>query len=1389
MNTQFFCCRFKHLLGTAKYLFFLLVIFNAHLVYGQMEVTIDGSGGNNVVISVPSGTFFSAGGNVTFQNGTAGFANDGTVEVGGNWNLNTATGGLITANTGTVVLNGTAATQTIGGTNSTTFNNLTLGGTSLKSLGLNATVTAVLNLADRELATNGFLLDVTNAAVGAITRTTGYISSTVGGYVRRATNSTGTYLFPVGNPGGSLFRPLEIAPATNTSNTYRVRLSTTATSDGYNLASFDNVICSVNSAFYHQVLQTNSQNATLTMYFSSAIDGNMNLMAHWEGTPLWTNMLPVSANFGSYYNGLTNRIISNNWNNFTSPAFALAKVVPQGSITAPASICNANVFLTWTASNGTGPFTVNYTSPAAQSATGVASGVSFSAVPFTPTANTTYTLTTVTDVNGCSRTSGFTVPSATVVVNTPNGSLSGTTVCADGGVNGQLVWTATSGVAPFSIDYTAPVTANHPAYTSTATGVSSGTGFNVFYPPIQTENGYFSTKVTGNDGCSRTFTSNTASITLTDLAASFNLDDFSTGSIPGYNLAGSYNGQNTWGVAANNGATYSSTGWPQCLSFGWGTPSLNTGTAAVSNPLVIDLTTQSDGLSKSTNLALGQVTYTGTAQFSYMVGGTMTSNSATLLQVRCRVVTTYVGSGSAKPIQYIPLKNACLIKADANFKVQIFMEVKAPANLQFNPSNFYFAGNWYPAIKFFDDVHCPNNYQIFTSLPTSNGSTTTSFVQVGNLSPLPTAGSNSPICAGSALSLTSSIGSLNACSNSLLYAWTGPNSFTSTTASPTIAAATTAAAGDYFVNVLSSSNRVCYSRKQTNVIVYPTPTVAAGSDGTACAGTAYTLAGSSVGGGASTGAWSIVSVTGTCSSSATQLSNTTPTATPSAVTLTPTAGTSGTIVLQLNTDDPAGPCGVVSDDVTITVNQNATAPTGISATPTVIECLGSSAVVAVTGGSLGTGGSWKLYSGSCGGTLVASNLTGSFTVNPTTSTHYYIRAEACNTTTCQDVIVSANTPTVLVGATNTKACTFNGTIPGDKFLVNSSNEAFASLDEGTLNLGTVTVDVTKHATVPTQAGSNQCDAPPPSSGPVGGDELYLPREFDITTSNSFAGTVNVSLYFTAAELTQLINATNAASSLYQTCWGIVNSYTDLMLTVHHSDNTYQLIHQGSGLTITPGAGPGGSYKATFQVNKFSTFKFHGQGGINGNNGLPVEMVFFEANQVNNAYIRLDWATALEINNDGFEVERSLDGQLWTNIGWVDGNNNSTVQINYGFSDYNVQKDVRYYYRLKQMDNDGQYEYTDVATAKITGQSTFAVMNFVPNPTAASTRLVITSDVEQSITVDVYDVIGQKMMGGAYDITKGTNQIDFDLRKFAAGPYTAIVSAGNETFSRKIVLTR
>jgi hypothetical protein len=383
----------------------------------------------------------------------------------------------------------------------------------------------------------------------------------------------------------------------------------------------------------------------------------------------------------------------------------------------------------------------------------------------------------------------------------------------------------------------------------------------------------------------------------------------------------------------------------------------------------------------------------------------------------------------------------------------------------------------------------------------------------------------------------------------------------------------------------------------------------------------------------------------------------------------------------------------------------------------------------------------------------------------------------------------------------------------------TNNKAVVEINNNGTDLDSVQVSVYRDAflpEVPNDLAAVACSGYP---------EYAMERHFMIkstksTGANSFENAVGVRLYFTDAELLDLQYWTmkvaqsatgQTAGCAYADTITNINSIYVTKYTGANEDGNYgNNLAAPSGLyrvfgknATASGNGPltaidagaatlttGGTtnlHYVQMNVTEFSEFWLGGSSG--GGEALPVQMLYLEAEALNNDSIQVRWATALEINNQAFDVERSTDGNTWTVVDVTPGHGNSIVDEYYTFNDLNVVPGVVYYYRLKQIDNNGNYQYTGIVQAEITGAGAFTVMNFVPNPTQGNTQLTVVTTIDQEITVDFYDMLGQKVLSSIQELTAGTNRIDFNLQRFASGTYSAVVTSENQLYTKKIVVTR
>ncbi|QQS38292.1 MAG: T9SS type A sorting domain-containing protein [Ignavibacteriales bacterium] len=171
-----------------------------------------------------------------------------------------------------------------------------------------------------------------------------------------------------------------------------------------------------------------------------------------------------------------------------------------------------------------------------------------------------------------------------------------------------------------------------------------------------------------------------------------------------------------------------------------------------------------------------------------------------------------------------------------------------------------------------------------------------------------------------------------------------------------------------------------------------------------------------------------------------------------------------------------------------------------------------------------------------------------------------------------------------------------------------------------------------------------------------------------------------------------------------------------------------------------------------------------------NGGTPVELISFTAKLVNDK-ILIDWSTASELNNQGFEIERSTNKTDWIRIGFREGKGTTTEQQNYSFTDdingINVPK---LFYRLKQIDFDRSYKYSDIVEV-IIAPIKFSLSQNYPNPFNPSTKISWQSPVGSHQTLKVYDVLGKEVATLVNEYRNaGSFEVEFDASQLASGVY-------------------
>ncbi|MBP9580805.1 MAG: T9SS type A sorting domain-containing protein [Ignavibacteriaceae bacterium] len=188
--------------------------------------------------------------------------------------------------------------------------------------------------------------------------------------------------------------------------------------------------------------------------------------------------------------------------------------------------------------------------------------------------------------------------------------------------------------------------------------------------------------------------------------------------------------------------------------------------------------------------------------------------------------------------------------------------------------------------------------------------------------------------------------------------------------------------------------------------------------------------------------------------------------------------------------------------------------------------------------------------------------------------------------------------------------------------------------------------------------------------------------------------------------------------------------------------------------------------------------------------LPVELTSFSA-KATAGKVNLNWTTATEINNSGFEVERSFDGSTFFTVGFVRGNGTTTEPKAYSFSDeLDVNGTETIYYRLKQVDYNGAFEYSDVVSVVFDLPTDFALGQNYPNPFNPTSKIKYSVPQSGLVSIVVYDLTGQEVATIINEVKEpGNYEINFNAGGLSSGVYFYRMTADNFTQVKKMSILK
>ena len=194
-----------------------------------------------------------------------------------------------------------------------------------------------------------------------------------------------------------------------------------------------------------------------------------------------------------------------------------------------------------------------------------------------------------------------------------------------------------------------------------------------------------------------------------------------------------------------------------------------------------------------------------------------------------------------------------------------------------------------------------------------------------------------------------------------------------------------------------------------------------------------------------------------------------------------------------------------------------------------------------------------------------------------------------------------------------------------------------------------------------------------------------------------------------------------------------------------------------------------------------------------NGGVPVEFTSFTAS-VNKNNVLLNWSTATELNNQGFEIERASSKtsprqEDWEKIGFVPGFGTTTEPKSYSYTDQSVNTGINYY-RLKQVDYNGSYEYSDVIEVDYRTFNSYLLEQNYPNPFNPTTTIGFGIQNKSNVKITILNAIGEEVaviLNEEKD--SGYHTVEFNAANLPSGVYFYQLQAGSFVETKKMVLMK
>ena len=187
--------------------------------------------------------------------------------------------------------------------------------------------------------------------------------------------------------------------------------------------------------------------------------------------------------------------------------------------------------------------------------------------------------------------------------------------------------------------------------------------------------------------------------------------------------------------------------------------------------------------------------------------------------------------------------------------------------------------------------------------------------------------------------------------------------------------------------------------------------------------------------------------------------------------------------------------------------------------------------------------------------------------------------------------------------------------------------------------------------------------------------------------------------------------------------------------------------------------------------------------------LPVELSSFTAS-INQNMVDLKWETRTEVNNYGFNIERRIEEGEWNTIGFVEGSGTSVSPKEYSFTDKDIYTgESKFQYRLKQVDNDGSFEYSDVVEVEVV-PTQFELSQNYPNPFNPSTTIRFSLPKQSQLKINIYNMLGELvriLADGNYEA--GYHKVTLNAVDLPSGVYIYRIESSEFVQVKKMLLIK